>query len=839
MNHKRISALVIVFFILFSSVASASMLGSETIKHARLDIGKGTVLETNVFWGDQSGVGYQSEYFVEYSPNSSVIPTVISGDIYGKMTTSNMASALLNGGTHPTMLINSDFFALNTGVPLSHQVSGGEVVVMDADDMTAIGFNKDSTAFVSWLSMSAELERGDDKFEIGVINKVRQPYAVYLYTDRFSDTTRAEGKGINVVVDTEGKRLETGKTIEGVVESITEDDGAVKIPDGKIVLSVDLNTAEEIVNNIKLLEEGDEISLSVSCEGDARWEDAEYILGVWGGVLIKDSQIQDIDEAAAPRTAFGIKADGTLIFYALDGRQTGHSYGARLKTLAKRLLELGCVDAVNLDGGGSTTLGTIYPGQSSMTIVNKPSDGAQRQISTFLGLINTKKPSAEASKLFVYPYTENYLSGASETFYAYATDKNYYKTDLPDDVVFIAPNGKKSYDGKMKITGDGKVSVGALSGELETEITLNCYETPTHISVKNAADSKEVTSLVLTPGESIDLNAFAYVGNKSLIGDDTCFEWSCSKSIGKISTKGIFSATDEEATGTITISAGDYSKEIETKVRMKKPYIAITFEESDDGKVRIYYNTDENIEITDANISIKVDGSEIEVPVNSGMSEIVFDDTDIHKINVTAVNEGGYKTVAGYTTQGDEYKNIFADVHDEYWAKDSITYLNHFGVINGTKEGSKTYFKPANNITRAEFAVMIANMLGIDTEDFEDIDLPMKDADKIAPWCINHIKALYELGIMSGKGSGNDVVFDATATLTRAEAATVISRLLPDMIEIKEKTFVDQKDIPQWASDAFEKLISLNMLGGYTDGTLKPNNNITRAETTRLIYKAY
>ena len=61
-----------------------------------------------------------------------------------------------------------------------------------------------------------------------------------------------------------------------------------------------------------------------------------------------------MDEEAAPRSAIGIKNDGTIIFYTIDGRQSGHSFGLRLKTLSKRLKELGCVDAINFDGGGSS-----------------------------------------------------------------------------------------------------------------------------------------------------------------------------------------------------------------------------------------------------------------------------------------------------------------------------------------------------------------------------------------------------------------------------------------------------------------------------------------------------
>ena len=56
-----------------------------------------------------------------------------------------------------------------------------------------------------------------------------------------------------------------------------------------------------------------------------------------------------------------------------------YSYGARIETIANRMKELGCVDAINLDGGGSTAIGAVFPGTNSFVVTNKPSDGVQRR----------------------------------------------------------------------------------------------------------------------------------------------------------------------------------------------------------------------------------------------------------------------------------------------------------------------------------------------------------------------------------------------------------------------------------------------------------------------------
>ena len=101
-----------------------------------------------------------------------------------------------------------------------------------------------------------------------------------------------------------------------------------------------------------------------------------------GRVNVRTAEEQmapDIARGRAPRTAIGLKPDGTLLMLVIDGRSSA-SAGMTLAELAQYFVKLGAVSAVNYDGGGSSEM--VINGK----IVNKPSDGRERLVSIGLGL---------------------------------------------------------------------------------------------------------------------------------------------------------------------------------------------------------------------------------------------------------------------------------------------------------------------------------------------------------------------------------------------------------------------------------------------------------------------
>ena len=93
------------------------------------------------------------------------------------------------------------------------------------------------------------------------------------------------------------------------------------------------------------------------------------------------------------RTCVGVNADGEVVMMVLDGRQEPFSCGGTMHELAQIMLEAGCVMAINLDGGGSTTYASRPEGKNDVEVVNRPSDGSERAISSALIIASLAAPS--------------------------------------------------------------------------------------------------------------------------------------------------------------------------------------------------------------------------------------------------------------------------------------------------------------------------------------------------------------------------------------------------------------------------------------------------------------
>ena len=840
---KKIISLLLIVLCLVSVVASASVIGTE-IDSYTIPIGKGTVFTHTTSFSEQSGVGKQTENYLVYEPSDSIKPIITYGDyLYGAGRTSDEIKSLLDDGRYPIAGANADFFSLQTGVPMSNLIIDGKIITKDASEQYGIGFNQDGSAFMSKLNIFSSMVKEDGtETLIYNINKYRQPYALYLMTDEFSSETRNTSIGVDVVLSIEQGDMILGTEMTAIVESVTENDESIPIPEGKLVLTVDNRAPTEFYESLASMKEGEKVTFKFGVMDDARWKNVSLGMGATGGMLLSNGEINpELENGSAPRTALGITGDGKIILYTIDGRQSGYSYGIKLATLAQRMKELGCTDAINLDGGGSTTFVAALPGQNH-EIINNPSDGQERKVSTFFLFENMDKPTGKADKLFIYPRTSYLLAGAMLKLETKAVDKNYYPADLPEKVIYSVEDGKKSTvseDGVFTAKESGQIKVTAKSGNISTDIHITCLETPTDIHLINADTGKTINELVLKRGETINLDAVAYGGYNKLVSDYSLFDWKTEGGIGTLSETGKFVAADTfDREGAVVITAGEKTVSIPVKLvkNGKEAEEDLRFSISAEISDGILSGTLSNkYGILPESVKVYADGTEILLELKENSFTVPIPE-NTHKVTLYAYSGEGYTDVKYiYADDNGKIVNPFADTN-ENWAKDILSYMYRQKIISGENTDKGLLFRPQKEMTRAEFAVMCCNYLKIDLAEYDEKDMPFADAEMIPDWAKNQIKALYFKDVLKGRADGEKILADPLSTITRAEAATILSRLMPDGMKKTEISFADEKEIPDWSLDAIKTLVSAGAIKGYNDGSLKPLGKLTKAEAAKLFY---
>lgn len=158
--------------------------------------------------------------------------------------------------------------------------------------------------------------------------------------------------------------------------------------------------------------------------------------------LIKDGQIQSNGDSRMPVNSIGIKADGTVVTFMADGRQSPYSVGMTLNEQAEFLAAQGVVNALYLDGGGSATYASKREGTSDLTIRNRPSDGVERTVSSALLLVSTAEQDGVFDHASLSPNNTVYTPNSQIRFSAIGVDKNGGHAELPDNVFWSVTDSK-------------------------------------------------------------------------------------------------------------------------------------------------------------------------------------------------------------------------------------------------------------------------------------------------------------------------------------------------------------------------------------------------------------
>jgi len=320
----------------------------------------------------------------------------------GLETTSSIAKrmgavAAINGGFF--RLDRSEFAGDAAGVLMIDGVLVSESINYRAGVVIRNG-KRYSSVFFNHINAYADLQIGGPgnlrSLTLSGINRERKKTDAVLYTPFFGESTRTENAGTEISLS----RCKTGKIIGSFRETVcrraerVKNPGNTNIPlDGYVVsIGPEFLYPDPVLRSMidRIREPRDKnvkfrIRHPILLDGGQFTVDKTIDITNGLPLLIRNGKIditwerekasKDLVEVRHPRTAMARLQDGKLLMITVDGRQPGISAGMTLLELAEYLLSLGATNAINLDGGGSTTM--FLNGK----VVNQPSDkGGERKV---------------------------------------------------------------------------------------------------------------------------------------------------------------------------------------------------------------------------------------------------------------------------------------------------------------------------------------------------------------------------------------------------------------------------------------------------------------------------
>ena len=571
------------------AAAASDALGEDLTARDTL-LNQDTQLSTNVFWSTAYS-DLRTENIITYSPNDDVTPIVTFGDtLTSRTTVSTAAKELESQGYRVVAGINGDFFNTSNGLPIGILVSDGQLLSSDGG-YYAVGFKEDGSAVIGKPGVTVTADLGYELVDssnyatevvrtIAGVNKARvSSGGIYLYTYDFNDrhTTGTNEAGVDVLCSIEDGDLAIGSSLTLTVERVIESSGtATSVGRDQVVLSANAQASTYYTDALRNIPAGAEITITVTAADEA-WNDVVYAAGALYSLLENGAVPSGLPSGVSPRTAIGVKADGTVVFYTIDGRRSGHSIGASLSQVGQRLAELGCVTAVGLDGGGSTTITVTQPDETAAATINRPSDGSERSVTNHFFLVATSEPSGSLSHFYVQADYDYVLAGSQVEISAAAVDTHYIPMDSRYDLEASA--GELEDHILTTPARGGDITVTASRGSREGTTTVHAIAEPTDVAIRNASGTI-LTSLSVTAGSSTQLTGSAAWNHISLKADPEAFAWSVSGNIGTIDEHGLFTAT-APGTGTITATAGGRTATVQVTVSTMSLQTVEDFESAD------------------------------------------------------------------------------------------------------------------------------------------------------------------------------------------------------------------------------------------------------------------
>ncbi len=300
--------------------------------------------------------------------------------------TSKMMEEANTDSTLAVAAVNGGFFDVVNGRPMDLQIEDGMIGKLPElyPIRSSFLYTSGRKAVIGRFDLNAALRTRDTTFRVDDVNEVCRHDQIILFDRFYGSRTGTNLYGVGIFLRPLGDP-EVGGMTSCVVDTMIRLSGNYRIPESGFVMVARGPSGRHIAGKIAT---GDTVGLAAAFTPGLN--DITQALAGWPGIVRNGKNVAASESKAEetipgfadnrhPRTAVGISRDGsTIILVVVDGR-TKKSIGVTLPELADLMLKFGAYNAINLDGGGSSTMAIMGK------VVNSPSDAAgERPVSDAL-----------------------------------------------------------------------------------------------------------------------------------------------------------------------------------------------------------------------------------------------------------------------------------------------------------------------------------------------------------------------------------------------------------------------------------------------------------------------
>lgn len=754
---KRAAAAALTLVLLTTPVfAAAAPVGSSALHLSDNTVYTYSTQSVTDADGEQTNL---HENIFTYKQESQVRPVMAFGTtLYDTSAMNKTIKTLEDQGYSMVAGINGSFFDRSTGIPYGIVVTNS--ILRSGGSANAVGFLADGSAIIGDPEVTVTLDYGGQTpLALNYNKAMTTKNGVLLYSQDYDLRTKNTIEGYHVIVRPVGNRaaeLRLGQSLAVEVIGMVEDTKSCTIPDDCFLLAIANDTIySSALTTLQEMVLGQKLTIQVSCASG--WQNVTSACG-GGDMLVENGQActeftLDSAEKMAARTAIGVTRDGSIVFYTCD--EAGNSEGLTLELLADRMQELGCVTALNLDGGGSTAAGVTYPGYASGATANTPSDGKLRECANFIFLVRPKQDAGDASRLYLYPYKGYALPGAKISLIVKAADSNYMAAAVPTDITFGGTNVSQSGGSTFTVsaTASGTATVTANAGSLRAAANFTVPDTLTSITIKREGKTTPLTALRVAGGSKTELTATGWYYGNSVYAEDESFTWSVTGGIGSIDESGTFTAalTGAEQTGKITAAYGDTSFSVSVTVGSSQPFEDTKGHWAESYITQLYY---------EGTLQGSQKNGKLYYRPNDSMTRQEF---VVALMRYLGTNLSPYQSVQLPFDDADEIAS---------WAKSAMQAAYSLGYLSGSKTNGQLLCKAESTISRQEAMTILSR-----TRSFPDADTSIlaafSDSSQIATWAKPALAQMAQQKIISGSNGK----LNPTGNVTRAEVAKMLYQL--------------------------------------------------------------